>query len=136
MPRVVLNENVKRRVLRLKRQYHTRTFTAISTNLEEEGLGTFKARTLNAYYRNYVNSKAKEQVLKKKVYTFKEIKELKWRKDKKGQNIRKNPKFGVMWNESTNIDFISAYQFQNPIDIIDFLLDKLYVKEGNRPLTP
>ena len=132
----VLNDEVRKRILRIKRQYPTRTFKEIAINLQDEGLGEYKPRTINNFHRTYVSKIAVQKHLKDKVYTFKEIKDIKWRRNKQNVKIRSKPKFGVVWEESKNVDYISAYQFQNSIDLIEYLLDKLFEQVSNRPLTP
>ena len=82
MGKKVLIDEAKRRTLRIKRQHPSYTFDKVSEMLEEENLGKFKPRTLNAFFRNKSNKDAKEKILNKKVYTFQDITDIKWNKNK------------------------------------------------------
>ena len=133
MGKKLLSENVKKRILRIKRQNPSLSFEKISYILKDEGLRDFKPRTINSFYPNKTNIDAKECVLKAKVYTFQRITDNKWKTNKAGQKLRNYPKFGVEWKEYSSKDYITQYQFQNPVDMIEYLLDRVFYLEGNRP---
>ena len=40
------------------------------------------------------------------------------KRNKNNKKIRSKPKFGVVWEESKSLDYVSAYQFLNPIDAL------------------